>query len=268
MYRRAEGSSKCASPKVNAPEFRIRDGLLEKRDRVGHDWRIVLPTEKAQHAVLHDAHHALSGHASHNAMLRDVGRRYWWKGMREACTEFVDNCEHCQRFKSRTQRSFGTMAEVEEPESMGIAYSIDFLTALAPSTAGKFDCLMVVVDRWSRRVFAIPCHATTTAQRAAELFYEEICLHACRGIPIWLQMDRDPRFTSAWFKEFFRLTGVHLHFTTGYKSQSNGLSEAANKQLSVLLRSGSAYQKDWWKRRKMAVMKLNSTKQERLGIER
>jgi hypothetical protein len=96
--------------------------------------------------------------------------------MREACTEFVDNCEHCQRFKSRTQWSFGTMAEVEEPESMGFADSIDFLTALAPSTAGKFDCLMVVVDRWSRRVFAIPCHATTTAQKAAELFYEEICL--------------------------------------------------------------------------------------------
>jgi transposase InsO family protein len=266
MYRRAEGSSKCAAPRVNAPEFRIRNDLLEKRDRVGHDWRIVLPTEKAQHAVLHSAHHALSGHASHNTMLRDISKRYWWHGMRDACTEFVDNCEHCQRFKSRTQRSFGTMAEVEEPESMGIAYSIDFLTSLAPSTAGKFDCLMVIVDRWSRRVFAIPCHSTTTAQKAAELFYEEICLHACRGIPIWLQMDRDPRFTSAWFKEFFRLTGVHLHFTTGYKSQSNGLSEAANKQLSVLLRSGSAYQKDWWKRRKMAVMKLNSTKQERLGM--
>ena len=55
--------------------------------------------------------------------------------MREACTEFVDKCEHCQRFKSRTQRSFGTMAEVEEPESMGIAYSIDFLTALAAGRA-------------------------------------------------------------------------------------------------------------------------------------
>jgi hypothetical protein len=65
---------------------------------------------------------------------------------------------------------------------------------------------MVIVDRWSRRVFAIPCHATHTAQKAAELFYEEICLHMCRGIPVWLQMDRDPRFTSAWFKEFFRLT--------------------------------------------------------------
>ena len=127
--------------------------------------------------------------------------------MQEACTEFVDSCKHCQRMKNRTQRAFGTMAEVEEPESMGIAYSVDFLTRLAPATAGGFDCLMVIVDRWSRRVFTIPCHATTTAQKAAELFYEEICLHLCRGIPIWLQMDRDPRFTSAWFREFCRLTG-------------------------------------------------------------
>ena len=103
--------------------------------------------------------------------------------MQDACTEFVDSCEHCQRMKNRTQRAFGTMAEVEEPESMGIAYSVDFLTRLAPATAGGFDCLMVIVDRWSRRVFTIPCHATTTAQKAAEIFYEEICLHQCRGIP-------------------------------------------------------------------------------------
>ena len=41
---------------------------------------------------------------------------------------------------------------------------------------------------------------------------------------------------------------------------------SSEQQLSVLLRSGSAYQKDWWKRRKMAIMKLNSTKQERLGM--
>ena len=266
MYKRAEGDSRGAHPKGRAHEFQLRGELLEKRDRAGNGWRIVLPTKKAQHAVLHDAHHALDGHASHNAMLREISRRYWWKGMQQACIDFVDNCEHCQRMKNRTQRAFGTMAEVEEPESMGIAYSVDFLTSLAPATAGGFNCLMVVVDRWSRRVFTIPCHSTTTAQKAAELFYDEICLHLCRGIPIWLQMDRDPRFTSAWFKEFFRLTGVHLHFTTGYKSQSNGLVETANKQLSVLLRTGSATQKDWWTRRKAAVMKLNSTKQERLGM--
>ena len=63
-------------------------------------------------------------------MLREISRRYWWKGMQQACIDFVDNCEHCQRMKNRTQRASGTMAEVEEPESMGIAYSADFLTHL------------------------------------------------------------------------------------------------------------------------------------------
>ena len=53
------------------------------------------------------------------------------------------------------------------------------------------------------------------------MFYNEICLNQCRGLPNYICMDRDPRFRSAWFREFYRLTGVHLHFTTGYKSQSN-----------------------------------------------
>ena len=106
--QRTEGNGSGALPKT-APEFRLRGELLEKRDRAGNEWKIVLPTAQAQHAVLHSAHHALEGHASHNAMLREVSRRYWWKGMQESCIRFVDHCEHCQRTKSHTQRSFGTM---------------------------------------------------------------------------------------------------------------------------------------------------------------
>ena len=79
-------------------------------------------------------------------------------------------------------------------------------------------------------------------------------------------MDRDPRFRSAWFREFYRLTGVHLHFTTGYKSQSNGLVENANRTLSKLLRSASTdHQRAWFRMLKNAVMTMNMAKQERLG---
>ena len=122
----------------------------------------------------------------------------------------------------------GKLAEIEEPSSMGIGYSVDFLTRLPEQTAAKHTALMVVRDRWSRRVFAIPCRDTTTAKEAALLFYNEICLNQMRGLPNYIQMDRDPRFRSSWFREFYRLTGVHLHFTTGYKSQSNGLVEKAH----------------------------------------
>jgi hypothetical protein len=125
---------------------------------------------------------------------------------------------------------------------------------------------MVIRDRWSRRVFAIPCRDTTTAKEAALLFYNEICLNQCRGLPNYVQMDRDPRFRSAWFREFYRLTGVHLHFTTGYKSQSNGLAENANRTLSKLLRSASTdHQLAWFRMLKNAVMTMNLEQQERLG---
>eukprot|EP01043_Picozoa_sp_COSAG02_P019370 COSAG02_NODE_929_length_15840_cov_55.918493_7_plen_94_part_00 len=74
-------------------------------------------------------------------------------------------------------------------------------------------------------------------------------------------MDRDPRFRSAWFREFYRLTGVHLHFTTGYKSQSNGLAENANRTLSKLLRSASTdHQLAWFRMLKNAVMTMNLRK--------
>ena len=148
---------------------------------------------------------------------------------------------------------------------MGVAYSIDFLTNLPAATSVGYTCLMMIRDRWSRRVFAIPCKDTTTAGQAALLFYNEICVHQCRGIPIWLQMDRDPRFRSAWFREFYRLSGVHLHFTTGYKSQSNGLVENCNRTMSQLLRNASADQRSWWLMWKLAVMYMNCTVQARLG---
>jgi hypothetical protein len=186
--------------------------------------------------------------------------------MREMCDRAVDNCEHCQRYKNRTHLPYGKMAEVEEPATMGVAYSVDFLTNMPTSTAARYNACMVVCDRWSRRVFAIPCRDTTTAKEAALLFYNEICLHLCRGLPCWLQMDRDPRFRSSWFREFYRLSGVHLHFTTGYKSQSNGLAERCNRKLSQLLRNPSADQANWVELLRHAVMAMNEMKQERLGV--
>ena len=157
------------------------------------------------------------------------------------------------------------MATVEEPTTMGLAYSVDFLTKLPEATIGKFDTIMNVQDRWSRRVFAIPCRNTSTARQCARLFYDEICVHMGRGLPNFMQMDRDPRFVAAFYQEFYRLCGVHLHFTTGYRSQSNGLIENTNKAMSALLRTDGIDQRGWWARRKFAVQHLNTMKRLRLG---
>ena len=119
-------------------------------------------------------------HLNAKTMERNLRRKYWWWTLAEMCKEYVDNCIHCQRHKSRAQLPMGKLAEIEEPSSMGIGYSVDFLTRLPEQTAARHTAVMVVRDRWSRRVFAIPCRDTTTAKEAALLFYNEICLNQCK----------------------------------------------------------------------------------------
>ena len=268
MYRRAS-ARKAVQDKAKlglAPLFKMRGNAVEVRAKRHSPWLLVIPEEEMQRELVQQAHLEQGSHLHAKAIERTLRRKYWWWTMSAMCREYVDNCIHCQRHKSRVQLPMGKLAEIEEPSSMGIGYSVDFLTRLPEQTAARHTAVMVIRDRWSRRVFAIPCRDTTTAKEAALLFYNEICLNQCRGLPNYVQMDRDPRFRSSWFREFYRLTGVHLHFTTGYKSQSNGLVENANRTLSKLLRSASTdHQLAWFRMLKNAVMTMNMAKQERLG---
>eukprot|EP01043_Picozoa_sp_COSAG02_P042128 COSAG02_NODE_3554_length_6570_cov_734.214959_6_plen_54_part_00 len=44
------------------------------------------------------------------------------------------------------------MAEVEEPTTMGIGYSVDFLTCLPSQTAAKHTAIMVIRDTETAQV--------------------------------------------------------------------------------------------------------------------
>ena len=68
----------------------------------------------------------------------------------------------------------------------------------------------------------------------AQAFFSDIVrLH---GIPQSIVSDRDPVFTSIFWKELLRLAGVKLHMTTAFHPQSDGQTEAANKVIIMYLR--------------------------------
>jgi len=48
--------------------------------------------------------------------------------------------------------------------------------------------------------------------------------------------DRDPVFTSTFWRELMRLIGTKLHMTTAFHPQSDGQSEAANRVIIMYLR--------------------------------
>ena len=83
---------------------------------------------------------------------------------------------------------------------------MDFIEAL-PRVNGK-TIILTVVDRFSKFAHFIPLgHLYTTASVAKAFFQDIVRLH---GLPSSIVSDRDPVFTSSFWKELFSLAGVKL----------------------------------------------------------
>jgi hypothetical protein len=109
---------------------------------------------------------------------------------------------------------------------------MDFVEAL-PKVNGK-TVILTVVGRFSKAAHFIPLSHPYTAMSVAWVFFSEIVrLH---GIPSSIVSDRDPVFTSSFWRELFRLAGVKLQFTSTFHPQSDGQSEATNKIILMYLR--------------------------------
>jgi hypothetical protein len=74
--------------------------------------------------------------------------------------------------------------------------------------------VLVVVDRLSKCAHFIPLSHSYTASSVAKLFMEHVFkLH---GIPRMIVSDRDPTFTSQFWRELFQVTGTDLLMSSTY----------------------------------------------------
>jgi len=124
------------------------------------------------------------------------------------------------------------MQPLDIPSAMWADVAMDFIEAL-PWVNGK-TVIFTVVDKFSKYAHFIPLSHPYTAASVAKAFFQDIVrLH---GMPSSIVSDRDPVFTSAFWKELFALVGVHFHFTSAFHPQFDGQSEATNKIIAMYLR--------------------------------
>ena len=91
--------------------------------------------------------------------------------------------------------------------------SIDFITNLPVSSAGN-NCMIVIVDSFSKCVTIIPCKMTIDAAEVARLFFEKIICQF--GLPDRIISDRDVRFTSLFSQALYRSMGVKLNISSAF----------------------------------------------------
>lgn len=84
-----------------------------------------------------------------------------------------------------------------------------------------------MTDKFSKSVKLVPGKETWSAKEWAVALWDNVVRHW--GLPRAIISDRDPKFTSAFWREVMEECRVILRLTTAYNPRSDGQSERMNR---------------------------------------
>ena len=227
--------------------------------------RIYVPDKKEiKRGILKIYHDSkLAGHQGQKGTLELVSRGYYWPGMSQFVTSYVDGCDLCQRIKVRRHAPYGTLKPLEIPDENWTDISYDFIGELPESE--KKNAILVVVDRKSKGAHFIACTTSETAESTARLFLDNVWkLH---GLPKRTVSDRGTQFNSHFMKRLYELLGIQPGFSTAFHPESDGQTERVNQILEDYLRFFVSHrQNDWVQMLPMAEFAYNNSVSASTGV--
>lgn len=149
------------------------------------------------------AHHnsAVGGHSGFPVTHSRIKKLFAWKGIKSDIHDYVTSCSVCLQTKPDRVKYLGLLSPLPVPAESWQVVSMDFNDGLPNSS--HYNCIMVVVDKFSKYAHFIPLHHPYTAPKVAQVFLDSV--YRLRGMPTHIISNRDPIFTSLFWKELFRL---------------------------------------------------------------
>ena len=232
---------KAASTVPNLSGYQVdSEGLLYYT--AGGVDRLFIPSS-LRTKFLEEAHDTIvSGHLGVTKTLERLARVAYWPGMEPDVRQYVRTCDSCQRHKPRNLKPPGLLRPLPIPAQPWEGIAMDFIVRL-PRTSSGVDSIMTVVDRLTKMAHFLPTTTTVTAELAARQFFAGIVrLH---GLPRSIVSDRDPKFTSNFWRQLMSLTGTSLDMSTARHPQTDGQTERMNRTLEEMLRAYATVTPDW-----------------------
>jgi len=103
--------------------------------------------------------------------------------------------------------------------------------------------ILLIIDRLTKMAHFIPTTSTVTSKAVAQLFLQYVFQY--HGLPESIVSDRDPKFTSNFWRSLNEALGIKLLMSTAAHPQTDGQSEAAVKIIQKLLRPFVFQDQDW-----------------------
>jgi hypothetical protein len=176
----------------NEQGFSLQQDIIRKANRIWIGCNSALRTKLI--ATLHDS--AVGGHSGIQATYQRIKKVFWWKGLKNDVTQYVQQCAVCQKAKTERVHPLGLLQPLPVPQGIWEEVTMDFIEGL-PKSEG-FDTILVVVDRFSKYSHFLPLKHPFTAKGVAQVFLENVVkLH---GVPRSIVSNKDKVFTSAFWK--------------------------------------------------------------------
>jgi len=230
---------------------KVKKGLLtdkanfvETNGVVEYRGLVYVPRNRKLREKIIYAHHdtPLAGHPGRHKTTELIQRSYWWPGMQGHLNKYVAACEVCQRTKPRVGAAAAPLHPNPVPQEPWHDISVDLIGPLGESRG--YDAIMVVVDRLTKMVIAIPTNTTQSSLGTARLLRDHVIKRF--GIPKKVISDRGRQFVSEFMNELYKMLDIEPAPSTAYHPETNGQTERENAEIVKYLRQFCNNRKDDW----------------------
>jgi hypothetical protein len=160
---------------------------------------------------------------------------------------FVKSCTTCQQAKPNRSKYPGLFSPLPVPDGAYHTISMDFIKGIPRS--GSVNCILVIVDKFSKYNHFVPLLHPFTAAKVAEAFLHHV--YRC--------------MVCQW-QELFKLAGVKLLMSSAYHPQTDDQTKRVNQRLETfLLCFVHSCPKQWSKWVSLAGFWYNSSYHSALG---
>ena len=150
-------------------------GQVGERWRPGHVQGMHVCPKRPQlhHNIVHTHHDSvMTGHPGWWKTLELVSHNYWWPGISHYVTSYVAGCDACNWCKSFPMLKVGKLTPNQIPSHHWEVISIDTIRELLESKG--YNTILMVVDRLSKCIHAMPTVTTVDSAGVAHLFLEHV----------------------------------------------------------------------------------------------
>lgn len=175
-----------------------------------------------------------TGHLGTDKVFNACARDAFWPRMYNDVAQYIRSCKDCQANKTPNVPPAGKLQPRDIPHRCWDVVSADFVTEFPKTKAGN-DAVLVIVDKFSKQAIFTPCKKSATAPEIAQLFQDH--LFAKHGVPTKIISDRDPKFTSKYWKCLTEVLNVRLNMSTADHPATDGQSENVIRTLSNMIRA-------------------------------